>query len=117
MKFKDFESLGKNDDFQRVYKGRNSKADANLVVYIKGNTLEINRLGISVSKKIGNSVVRHRLTRVVREAFRINTRIFKTGYDIVTVIREPLKGKGLAEAERSLIKLLGKHGIVIDQEN
>jgi hypothetical protein len=35
----------------------------------------------------------------------------------VTVIREPLKGKGLAEAERSLIKLLGKHGIVTDQEN
>ena len=117
MKFKDFESLGKNDDFQRVYKGRNTKADANLVVYIKDNTLGTNRLGISVSKKIGNSVVRHRLTRVVREAFRINSRTFKTGYDIVTVIREPLRGKGLAEAERSLLKLLGKHGIVIDQEN
>lgn len=111
MKFKDFISLAKNDDFQRVYKGRRSKADSFLVVYALENSLRINRFGISVSKKIGNSVVRHRLTRVVREAFRINAGKLKKGYDVVAVIREPLKGKGLAEAEISLMKLLAKHHI------
>lgn len=112
MKFKDFESLRKNDDFQRVYKGRKSKADAFLVVYVLDNLSDTNRLGISVSKKVGNSVVRHRLTRIVREAFRINAHTLKKGYDVVAVIREPLKGKGLDTAERSLMKLLGKHGIL-----
>ncbi len=111
MKFKDFESLRKNDDFQRVYKGRKSKADMFLVVYVLENTLKKNRLGISASKKIGNSVVRHRLTRIVREAFRKNSQKLKKGYDVVTVIREPLKGRDYAAAEYSLMKLLRKHGI------
>ena len=87
------------------------------MVYTRENTLDTNRLGISVSKKIGNSVVRHRLTRIVREAFRINARSFKKGFDIVAVIREPLKGKNLDAAERSLLKLLGKHGIVVNKSS
>ena len=112
MKFKDFESLRKNDDFQKVYKGRKSKADAFLVVYVLDNLSDTNRLGISVSKKVGNSVVRHRLTRIVREAFRLNAHDFKKGYDIVAVIREPLKGKGIDTAQKSLMKLLGKHDVL-----
>lgn len=112
MKFKNFESLRKNEDFQRVYKGKKSKADSFLVLYVLENSNNLNRLGISVSKKVGNSVVRHRLTRIVREAFRIIAHDVKKGYDVVAVIREPLKGKGLAEAKRSLKKLLAKHDIL-----
>ena len=111
MRYKDFETLKKNDDFQRVYKGRKTKADPFLVVYVLENTCGYNRLGISVSKKVGNSVVRHRLSRLVREAFRINSHCFKNGYDVVAVIREPLKGKDYTAAEHSLMKLLKKHGI------
>ena len=112
MIYKNFETLRKNDDFQRVYKGKKSKADMFLVLYALENSLETNRFGISVSKKIGNSVVRHRVSRILREAFRLNAGSFKKGFDVIAVVREPLKDKGYAAAEKSLIKLLSKHGII-----
>ena len=54
------ESLKKNRDFQTVYNKGKSLANSYLVMYVMDNGLEKNRLGISVSKKVGNSVVRHR---------------------------------------------------------
>ena len=66
MKFS--ESLKKNNDFQIVYKSGRSYANKYLVMYVKENGLDKNRLGISVSKKVGNSVVRHHLTRLIRES-------------------------------------------------
>ena len=113
MRYKNFESLKKNDDFQRVYKKKRSKADPFMVMYIAQNPYEKNRLGISASKKIGNSVVRHRLTRLIREAFRLNAEEIKKGYDIVTVVREPLKGRTFTEVEKSLMKLLKRHDLTI----
>ena len=69
MKFS--ESLKKNKDFQIVYRKGKSFANSFLVMYVYPNGLEINRLGISVSRKVGNSVVRHRLTRLIRESYRL----------------------------------------------
>ena len=69
MKFS--ESLKKNNDFQIVYKSGRSYANKYLVMYVKENGLDKNRLGISVSKKVGNSVVRHHLTRLIRESYRL----------------------------------------------
>ena len=64
MKFS--ESLKKNTDFQKVYRQGTSAANKYLVMYVLENHLEKNRIGISVSKKVGNSVVRHHLCRLVR---------------------------------------------------
>ena len=61
------ESLKKNRDFQLVYKQGTSFANRFLVMYVKKNQLGRNRIGISVSKKVGNSVVRHHLARLIRE--------------------------------------------------
>ena len=63
MKFS--ESLKKNKDFQTVYRQGKSYANKYLVLYIMENQTEKNRIGISVSKKVGNSVVRHHLTRLI----------------------------------------------------
>ena len=65
MKYKDAESLKKNRDFQLVYKTGTSYVNKYLVMYARENQLGKNRIGISVSKKVGNSVVRHRLCRLV----------------------------------------------------
>ena len=59
------ESLKKNQDFKTVYGHGKSCANRYLVMYVLGNDSSGNRLGISVSKKVGNSVVRHRLTRLI----------------------------------------------------
>ena len=60
------ESLKKNRDFQLVYKMGTSYVNKYLVMYVRKNQLDRNRIGISVSKKVGNSVVRHRLCRLVK---------------------------------------------------
>ena len=104
-------SLKNNKDFQKVYGKGISKADRFLVVYILENGLEKNRLGISVSKKVGNSVVRHRLTRLIRESYRLNCNNVNLGYDIVVIARVSAKDKSFKEIENSLVYLLKKHGI------
>ena len=81
------ESLKKNRDFQLVYKKGTSFANRYLVMYVLKNQLDRNRIGISVSKKVGNSVVRHHLTRLLRESYRLNEEKFRCGYDIVVVVR------------------------------
>ena len=85
MNFSD--SLKKNDDFRNVYKKGKSFANRYLVMYVLENHTDKNRLGISVSKKVGNSVVRHRVTRLVRESYRLHENIFNSGLDIVVVAR------------------------------
>ncbi len=70
-----------------------------------------NRLGISVSKKVGNSVVRHRLTRLIRESYRLNEAEFENSLDIVVVARPQAKDRTYQEIESALMHLAGKHCI------
>ena len=76
------ESLKKNKDFKIVYQNGTSYANRLLVMYVLKNQHKKNRLGISVSKKVGNSVVRHRLTRLIRESYRLNETDFDSNLDI-----------------------------------
>ena len=87
------ESLKKNKDFQQVYRHGTSKANRYLVMYVLDNQYMKNRLGISVSKKVGNSVVRHRLTRLIRESYRLNEAEFENSLDIVVVARPQAKDR------------------------
>ena len=88
-----YDSLKKNRDFQNVYKNGKSKANKYLVMYVLENQLDSNRLGISVSKKVGNSVIRHHLTRLIRESYRLNKEMFNSGLDIVVIARESAKDR------------------------
>ena len=110
MKFS--ESLKKNHQFQFVYKNGKSYANKYLVMYVKENGLEKNRIGISVSKKVGNSVVRHRVTRLVRESYRLHENIFNSGLDIVIVGRPSAATVGYQEVESALLHLGKLHRII-----
>ena len=99
------ESLKKNDDFTRVYRKGRSKADRNLVFYALANGSDRNHLGISVSKKVGNSVVRHHLARLIREAYRLHEDEFRIGWDLVIVVRKGRADISYHEVERSLLFL------------
>lgn len=110
------ESLKKNDDFRRVYRQGTSAADRYLVMYVLENNTGRNRIGISVSKKVGNSVVRHRLTRLIREAYRLRESDFSRGLDMVVVARVASRSHSFHEISGSLYALAGKHHILEDKE-
>ena len=107
MKFS--ESLKKNKDFQNVYRNGKSCANRNLVMYVMENGKSENRLGISVSKKVGNSVVRHRTTRLIRESYRLNQDNLKTGYDMVVIARQTAKGQNYHTIESAFLHLIDLH--------
>lgn len=104
----------KNKDFQIVYKKGKSYANKYLVMYVLENGTQENRLGISVSKKVGNSVVRHRITRLVRECYRLQESKFRNGYDIVVVARVNAKGRTYYELESAMLHLGRLHNIIDD---
>lgn len=106
------ESLKKNRDFQRVYREGNSYANKYLVMYVLRQDTQRNRIGISVSKKVGNSVVRHRLTRLIRESYRLNEKNFVGGLDIVVIVRPGAKEKDFFTIESALLHLGRLHSIV-----
>ena len=106
------ESLKKNHQFQFVYKYGKSYANKYLIMYVKENGLGKNRIGISVSKKVGNSVVRHRVTRLVRESYRLHESIFNSGLDIVIVARPSAATTGFKEVESALLHLGKLHQII-----
>lgn len=106
------ESLKKNYDFQHVYKNGKSYANKYLVMYVLENHLNKNRLGISVSKKVGNSVIRHRITRLIRESYRLQEDVFNSSLDIVVIARSSAREVGYKEIESALLHLGGLHNIV-----
>lgn len=109
MKFS--ESLKKNRDFQNVYRRGKSYGNKYLVMYLLPNQTESNRIGISVSKKVGNSIVRHHLTRLIRESYRLHEENFQCGYDMVVVARTAAKDRAYHEIESALIHLGKLHNI------
>ncbi|MCI8639193.1 MAG: ribonuclease P protein component [Coprococcus sp.] len=106
------ESLKKNRDFQKVYRNGRSYGNKYLVMYLLKNELGRNRIGISVSRKVGNSIIRHRLTRLIRESYRLQEDHFQCGFDIVVIARVTAKDKNYREIESALMHLGKLHNVV-----
>ena len=106
------ESLKKNRDFQNVYKKGKSYANRYLVMYVLENDTDRNRLGISVSKKVGNSVIRHHVTRLIRESYRLQEDMFNSGLDIVVIARSTARDISYHETESALLHLGGLHKVI-----
>ncbi len=107
------QSLKKNYEFKIVYKKGKSIANRQLIMYILPNRKETNQLGISVSKKVGNSVVRSRVTRLIRESYRLNEDCIQTGFNIVFIARNDAAAISYHEMEKSVKHLLKKQGLLI----
>jgi ribonuclease P protein component len=104
------DSLRKNSDFQAVYKSGKSYANKYLVIYTSKNGTDRNRLGISVSKKVGNSVVRHRIKRLVKESYRLHELMFNSGLDIAVIARQGSDACDYASIESALLHLMKLNG-------
>jgi ribonuclease P protein component len=106
-------SLKNSRQFSAVYRDGKSKANKYLVMYVLPNDQKEIRIGISVSKKVGNSIVRHRLTRLIREAYRLHKEEIISGYDIVVIARVSAKDKSYQQIESAFLHLIGLHHLNI----
>ena len=111
-KMKQIESLKNTGAFRRVYQGGKSRADKYLVMYVRENERARNRLGISVSKKVGNSVVRHRLARLIRESYRLSAARYEQGFDIAVIARVHAKDCTYHQIDRAMGDLARMQGIL-----
>jgi len=106
-------NIRKNSEFRAVYRKGKSFSNYLLVLYVNRNKSDFNRLGVSVSKKVGNSVTRNRIKRLIKECYRHNTEGINKGYDLIFIARNSAKGKSYKEIEKSLINLFNKAGLYI----
>lgn len=114
--FRPHEHLRRPSDFRRVYERRRSVSDAQLIVYACENGLPYLRVGLSVSRKVGQATLRNRIRRLYREAFRLTRHEMPVGLDLVLIPRgsvpsslEELK-KGLPELVNQLARKLAREG-------
>ena len=107
-------SLNENKDFRRTYHRGKSCAKPALVVYSVKNRVGVCRVGITVSKKIGNAVERNRARRIIRAAFRsiLSTCETKGSYDIVFAARTKTKFLKSTQVEKSMLEALSQVGVI-----
>ena len=109
MKFSS--SLKLNHIFQRLYRS-NGQANGYFVLYARKNRTNTNRVGITVSKKLGHAVVRNRVRRRLREAYRLNESRFQPGWDIVVVARSRCISASFQDIVNAYLTLANKAGIL-----
>ena len=112
MKFSS--ALKLNHIFRRLYH-TNGVADGYLVLYFRRNRLEENRVGITVSKKLGKAHIRNRTRRRIREVYRLNEEKFQPGWDIVVVARSKAVDAPFDKLTKSYLTLARKLNLLIEE--
>ncbi len=104
-------ALKLNHIFRRLYH-TSGATNGFLVLYARPNRLEMNRIGITVSKKLGHAVVRNRVRRRLREVYRLHEEQFAPGWDIVVVARSRCIGASFGELTKAYLELANKAGLL-----
>ena len=112
MKFS--KSLKLNHIFRRLY-STSGHANSYLVLYARKNHTATNRVGVTVSKKLGGAVVRNRVRRRLREVYRLNESRFAPGWDIVVVARSRCIKGDFPKITEAYLSLAQKAGILEEQ--
>ena len=107
-------SLKLNHIFRRLYSTA-GHGNSYLVLYARKNRTCTNRVGITVSKKLGHAVIRNRIRRRLREVYRLNEEMFKPGYDIVVVARSRCITADFQKLTKGYLSLAQKAGILKEQ--
>lgn len=106
------ESLKENNVFRRLYYKGASAGNRHLVIYCRRNALGHNRLGLTVSTKLGHAVVRNRVRRRLREIVRLNEGRLQNGYDVVLVARTAAVEAEFSALTRSFLTVADRVGIL-----
>ena len=105
-------TLKKNSDFRRLYARGKSAVNPYMVVYCRRSKEKNNRLGYTVSTKLGHAVVRNRVRRRLREIYRLNAHKLSSGYDIVIVARTRCVGGDYWKMEKAFLSACEKLGLI-----
>ena len=108
--------LKKNWEFKRVYRNGRTVVSRNIVLYYCPNGHEYNRIGFSISKKVGKSVIRNRIRRVYKEAFKAVDKYLVKGYDIILIARKPAVDASFRQASKELYNLCRKGQMVAKKQ-
>jgi ribonuclease P protein component len=108
-------SLKLNHVFRRLY-STSGHANSYLVLYARKNRSATNRVGVTVSKKLGCAVVRNRVRRRLREVYRLNEEKFSSGWDIVVVARSRCITADFAKLTQAYLSLAEKAGLLEARE-
>ena len=106
--------LRKNMEFKKVYTGGKNFWNRNLVLYIKKNNLEEPRLGITITKKVGNAVVRNKIRRRIKEIYRLNLHKIKGGYDLIIIPKKNVVDISFKDLESALNHILKRSNMFKD---
>ena len=105
----------KNFEFKKVYKNSKSVANNLLILYtLEGAHITENKLGICASKTVGNSIIRHRATRLIRESYRLMEDKIKPNVYIVVIARKNIIDKNCMEVKSALYHLLKKADLLVN---
>ena len=117
MDFNRTKGLKKDSDFRKVYKHGKSFANRHLVMYILDNKSDSTRVGISVSKKVGKAIIRNKIRRRIKEAYRLNVdENIKSGYDIVFIARVASNEAEYKDIQKSVNNLIKKANIKLTED-
>ena len=108
-------SLKLNHIFRRLY-STGGKGNGFLVLYARRNREGINRVGVTVSKKLGKAVVRNRVRRRLREVYRLHESRFLPGWDIVVVARSRAIDASFSDLTKAYLTLAKKLGILREEK-
>ena len=100
--------LKENHLFRRAYNRGKSAADSRLALYVRRNGQKANRLGLTVSTKVGHAVTRNRVRRRLREIYRLHEDALASGCDVVIVARVRAASSDYHQLEKSFLKLADK---------
>jgi len=109
------ERLRKSSDFDRVYSSGKRFTSSTLTVIFDASPVGATRVGLSVGRRIGKAVVRNRVKRLLREAFRLNKHRVKKGYDIILVARKGVEELNFRQVEALVMDLFGRGGLVVPE--
>lgn len=115
-----FCSLTKRGDFKKVFELGSKFPSKFLIIYVLSSELPFCRLGLAVSRKVGNAVVRNRIKRRLREIFRKQLTDKPLRYDFVVVARTASAEAEFADLQMSIIKIfprLGKNEDTVHNDN